>query len=181
MDGRVAIPEWQYGLQQHLTAQEQHEHEHDAKQHFVWVKNAENLPKEGLPLTIGGLSLDGTDVTDIGMRYLAEELKGLQFVGLHNCAQVTDDGVVHLARLSLTSLDLSGTSITPKALTHLYGMRSLLRLGLVGVRGVSENIDAIVQLRANVQAVKVITNEEDRIKLISDPAVVLRHLSNERQ
>lgn len=75
------------------------------------------------------LFLDGTKVTDAGLRSLAH-LPGLRLLSM-GATQVTDGGVAILAQLPvLERLSLKGCAVTDRALDGLAGMRSLRTLDL---------------------------------------------------
>ena len=55
------------------------------------------------------LDLSGTEVSDVGLRYIAQYLSQLSDLKLSKCWKVTDAGCAQLTTLeTLTSLDLSG-------------------------------------------------------------------------
>jgi len=77
----------------------------------------------------GYLGLDGTQVTDKGLKWLhgMDRIRQLQLCG----TQITDDGLKHLEGMAgLTVLYLSDTEISDTGLEHLQGLKSLDRLAL---------------------------------------------------
>ena len=84
------------------------------------------MPDPGAPF---GLCLNGTKMTDAGLKELAG-LKSLQALDLGG-TQVTDAGLKELAGLkSLRALDLRWTQVTDAGLKELAGLKSLQTLNL---------------------------------------------------
>jgi hypothetical protein len=98
---------------------------------------------------VPGLVLDGTHVTDRGLKTLAEA-SHLRWLSLRGCVRVGDRGLEALAGLTrLESLDLGGCSaVTDVGLGHLAGLVELGRLTLSGLHQITDTgLARLSQLR----------------------------------
>ena len=79
------------------------------------------------------LTLGGCHITDIGLAYLTDNLSQLTSLNISCGYDITDDGLAHLAKLpKLASLRLRGTKITSNLLMNLSKIPQLTELDVQG-------------------------------------------------
>jgi hypothetical protein len=104
-----------------------------------WAKVLELLEQH----PTAGLSGQG-QMTDDLLEDLSHRARGLTALGLSGCRQVSDGGVLHLARVpSLQHLDLTGTSVTDAGLQVLRHLPQLRTLSLAWNRVTDEGIGVL--------------------------------------
>lgn len=82
--------------------------------------------------TLSELYLDGTTVSDQGLKHIAG-LKNLTYLGLIGASKITDAGMKELEGLqSLAELRIGNTSISDEGLEHLTKLKSLKMVGVIG-------------------------------------------------
>ena len=84
------------------------------------------------------------NITDNGLKHLAG-LKHLTHLRLTDC-RISDAGVAHLAGLPLVDLDLSRTNISDAGIPTLAKIPSLTRLGLYSTRLTDQGLAKLTQL-----------------------------------
>ncbi len=80
-------------------------------------------------LPINYIDLNLTDVEDAGFVHM-EKMPNLAIIHLDRCKKVTDAALIHLVKLPLIGLNISGTSITDRGLETLSHIKSLEWLDL---------------------------------------------------
>ena len=111
----------------------------------IWQER--RLSKLPAPASAFGLDLGDTEVTDVGLKELAQ-LKSLQALNL-NLTEVTDAGLKELARLkSLQALDLSDTQVTDAGLKELARLKSLQALGLSDTQVTDAGLKVLTGLKS---------------------------------
>ncbi|HSQ57534.1 MAG TPA: hypothetical protein VLM40_17565 [Gemmata sp.] len=96
--------------------------------HILWQCNSGRRSRPVNAEEVKGLSLDGTPVTDKGLKHLVS-LNNLTSLSLGS--GVTDAGLEVLEKFpKLTSLSFSNTRMTAKGLRHIAGLRNLTTLWL---------------------------------------------------
>ena len=88
------------------------------------------LDKKSRLKLLKSLDLSGTEVSDVGLRYVAQYLSQLNHLKLSRCWKVTDAGLAQLTSLeSLSSLDLSNCKlISNQGLQHLSKCKGIAHL-----------------------------------------------------
>jgi internalin A len=96
------------------------------------------------------LTLDGTTVTDAGVKQLAP-LKNLHTLGLGH-TKVTDAGLLHvLVFTKLNTLYLAGTAITDKGVRQLAELKELRSLDLTDTKVTEKGAEELQKLMPNCQ------------------------------
>ena len=93
------------------------------------------------------LDLSGTEVSDVGLRYIAQYLSQLSDLKLSKCWKVTDAGCAQLTTLeTLTSLDLSGCKmVTNQGLQHLAKCKSINYLNCAGTSVTNDGLKKFIE------------------------------------
>lgn len=94
--------------------------------------------------TLKELVLDGTLVTDAGMKYLAT-MPALENVSLSS--EITDDGLAHIAGLTKLKVVSLSDKITDKGLHHLIGLTELEGVGPLCAGVTGTGIDTLLPLQ----------------------------------
>jgi hypothetical protein len=84
------------------------------------------------------LNLSRTNVTAVGFQYLSEHSDGLWYLDLSDCPEVSDACLAIIATFpALRELRLKGTKVSNEGLRHLHGCKTLERLDLRQVAGIT--------------------------------------------
>ena len=110
---------------------------------MIYMTDAE-LPKLSR-LPVRTLNLLISPVTDAGLKTIGT-FRTLETLDISQCANVTWAGMVHLAMLDLTALDLSETKIDDAAVGSLAGMWRLRMLNVSRTRMTKAGVDELRRL-----------------------------------
>lgn len=89
------------------------------------------------------IELAGSPIGDAGLAHVGR-VAGAQYLSLWDCKNLTSNGLVHLAKLSiLRNLRLVNTAIDDKAVSHLAQISSLRVLRLEGTKVSAAGIDEL--------------------------------------
>ncbi len=98
--------------------------------HFIGL-----LDKKSRLKNLTSLTLSGTDISDVGLRYITQFLIQLSSLSISNCWKVTDAGLAQIAMPeaktaeTLTAINLSGCKgITNAGLLHLVKCQKLSKV-----------------------------------------------------
>lgn len=120
------------------------------------------LDKKSRLKLLKSLNLSGTEISDIGLRYIAQYLGQLATLKLAKCWKITDAGLAQLSSLtdSLTSLDLSGCkSIGNQGLQHLSKCKKIDYLDCSNTSVTTEGLKKFIEeseLKLKLQAGHVV-------------------------
>jgi len=105
------------------------------------------LDKKSRMKLLKSLDLSGTEVSDVGLRYIAQYLSQLSDLKLSKCWKVTDAGCAQLTTLeTLTSLDLSGCKmVTNQGLQHLAKCKSINYLNCAGTSVTNDGLKKFIE------------------------------------
>lgn len=103
------------------------------------------LDKKSRLKLLKSLDLSGTEVSDVGLRYIAQYLSQLTELKLAKCWKVSDAGLAQLASLeTLTHLDISGCKMISN-LQHLSKCRSIIHLDCTGTSVPTEGLKKFIE------------------------------------
>lgn len=105
------------------------------------------MDKKSRMKLLKSLDLSGTEVSDVGLRYIAQYLSQLSDLKLSKCWKVTDAGCAQLTTLeTLTSLDLSGCKmVTNQGLQHLAKCKSINYLNCAGTSVTNDGLKKFIE------------------------------------
>ncbi|CAI8049994.1 ATP synthase subunit s, mitochondrial [Geodia barretti] len=107
------------------------------------------MPAEPRETTrLEAINASGITITNNGLEHLVG-LEGVYHLDFTNCKYLSDEGLVHLANVrgSLLELELSGCpSISSSGLPCLYGLSRLQYLGLRDTPGIRDRDTALAAL-----------------------------------
>ena len=92
------------------------------------------------------LDLSHTEVTDVGLRYIAQYLSQLSDLKLTKCWKVTDAGLAQLSSLeNLTKLDLSSCKmVSNQGLIHINKCKNIIHLDCTNTSVDKEGLKKII-------------------------------------
>jgi hypothetical protein len=122
------------------------------------------------------LLMDGTDITDEGMKYL-EGMTALKDISLS--AGITDRGLAHVAGLkNLVAISMSDR-ITDDGLHHLLGLPKLESIGPLGTGVTGKGLDTLAPLKTltGIRLFNAPITDDDLDKLLEFPELSYLHLA----
>ncbi|MBA4030878.1 MAG: hypothetical protein C0478_08305 [Planctomyces sp.] len=133
------------------------------------------------------LRLDGTRVTDEGLKHLAR-LPGLESIHLRN-TRITSQGARHLSDIpTLRRIDLGYTDVDSDALPLLATLPNLESLSLIGTRITSSNFDRFAEM-PSLRFLEIVANQIDtkglaqfastRLRVIPECGILASSLSKQ--
>jgi hypothetical protein len=159
----------------------------------TWMAELKGRPIVSLsivsrPVTNGGLAnlagntqlktllMDGTGITDEGMKYL-EGMTSLEDISLSE--HITDQGLAHIAGLkNLQRISLSDR-ITDDGLHHLLGLPKLESIGPLGAGVTGKGLDTLAPLKTltGIRLFNAPITDDDLDKLLAFPELSYLHLA----
>ena len=105
------------------------------------------LDKKSRLKLLRSLDLSGTEISDVGLRYVTQYLGQLTRLSVAKCWKISDAGLAQLSTLeALTSLDCSGSKmITNQGLAHLGKCKSLVHLDCTNTSVTTEGLKRLVE------------------------------------
>ena len=105
------------------------------------------LDKKSRLKLLKSLDLSGTEVSDVGLRYVAQYLSQLNNLKLSRCWKVTDAGLAQLTSLeTLTSLNLSHCKlISNQGLQHLSKCKGITHLDCTNTSVTTDGLKKFIE------------------------------------
>ena len=105
------------------------------------------LDKKSRLKLLKSLDLSGTEVSDVGLRYVAQYLSQLNHLKLSRCWKVTDAGLAQITSLeTLTSLNLSHCKlISNQGLQHLSKCKGITHLDCTNTSVTTDGLKKFIE------------------------------------